>query len=164
MSNEAPPVRGKRRDRLIRERVHDPYKARLKLTEPSVCPQCKAVFRKGRWQWEDPPPDANQEVCQACHRTNDGYPAGEVSIGGDFFRTHRKEIINLARNLEAQEKGGHPLNRIMEIEEHSDRCVVRTTDIHLPRRIGAALSQAYDGELGLHYEEESYFIRVTWER
>lgn len=164
MSNKSPPVTKMRRDRLIRERVHDPYKTRLKLTEPTVCPQCRAVFRKGRWLWEVPPLGANEELCQACHRTNDRYPAGEVSIGGDFFRAHKAEIINLARNLEVLEKGEHPLNRIMEIEEHPDRCIVRTTDIHLPRRIGAALSQAYDGELNFHYEEGSYFIRVAWER
>ena len=32
--------RAARGDRLIREHVHDPYKTRLKLTEPTVCPQC----------------------------------------------------------------------------------------------------------------------------
>ena len=28
---------GRRGDRLIRERVHDPYKTRLKLKDPAVC-------------------------------------------------------------------------------------------------------------------------------
>jgi hypothetical protein len=38
-----------RRDRLIHEHVHDPYKTRLQLPEPTVCPQCGAVFHEGRW-------------------------------------------------------------------------------------------------------------------
>ena len=47
-----------RKDRLIREQIHDPYKTRLKLAEPTVCSQCGAVFLKGRWQWA-PRPAAN---------------------------------------------------------------------------------------------------------
>src|SRR5690349_4580543 len=38
-----------RRDKMFEERVHDPYKARHKIAEPSVCSQCGAVFHEGRW-------------------------------------------------------------------------------------------------------------------
>ena len=30
---------------------HDPYQAREKLSEPSVCRDCGAVYHQGRWQW-----------------------------------------------------------------------------------------------------------------
>ncbi|MDF2781538.1 MAG: ATPase, partial [Geminicoccaceae bacterium] len=40
----------------------------------------------------------------------------------------------------------------MDIEERDGALVVRTTDIHLPRRIGEALHHAYRGELDFHYE------------
>ncbi|MDP6980799.1 MAG: hypothetical protein QF570_19725 [Myxococcota bacterium] len=39
-----------RRDRLIQEHRHDPYQARAKLKEPSVCSGCQAAFHNGRWQ------------------------------------------------------------------------------------------------------------------
>ena len=39
-----------RRDRLPLETVMDSYKARGKLSEPTVCPECGAVFRSGRWR------------------------------------------------------------------------------------------------------------------
>ena len=52
----------------------------------------------------------------------------------------------------------------MAIEEQGDAIVVRTTDIHLPRRIGEALQHAYHGELDFRYEEETYFLRVHWTR
>src|SRR5512134_3712615 len=42
MSERDVPQPPQRRDRLIHERVHDPYKTRLKLVDPSVCPQCGA--------------------------------------------------------------------------------------------------------------------------
>jgi hypothetical protein len=158
------PRREPRRDRLIREHVHDPYKTRLKLPEPTVCPRCGAVFHEGRWRWAPRPAEAHEQLCQACHRINDGYPAGEVTIAGAFARAHRDEILHLARHQEEQEKAEHPLHRIMGIEDTDDGVVVRTTDIHLPRRIGEALRHAYHGELTFHYDEESYAIRVHWTR
>lgn len=36
-----------RHDNLFQEHVHDAYKARTKPHEPTVCPQCGAVFMKG---------------------------------------------------------------------------------------------------------------------
>lgn len=157
-------VRSPRRDRLIRERVHDPYKMRRKLPEPTVCPQCQAVYRDGRWEWGDRPADAHEELCQACHRINDKYPAGELTLKGDFLRRHRLEVEHLARNEERLENGEHPLNRIMAIEDRGEDLLITTTDIHLPRRIGDALHRAYEGELDYHYDEESHFIRVSWRR
>lgn len=153
-----------RRDRLIREHVHDPYKTRLKLPEPTICPQCGAVFHEGRWHWASRPEGAHEELCQACHRSNDRYPAGEVKIGGGFVARHRAEIVHLARHQEEQEKAEHPLHRIMSIDDDDGSLMVRTTDIHLPRRIGEALRHAYHGELDFHYDEETYFLRVRWTR
>ena len=152
-----------RKDRRIQERVHDPYKQTRKPLEPSVCPMCKAVFKGGRWQWlESWPAEAHQEICQACQRIRDNYPAGLVTLKGEFARTNRAEVLNLARNQEEQECALHPLHRIIKIEERADEVVVTTTDIHLPKRIGEALHRAYKGRLDLYYEKESCFIRVNW--
>lgn len=155
-----------RRDRLIRERVHDPYKTRLKLSDPTVCPQCNAVYRGDRWTWEKLMPDEHphEEVCQACHRINDKYPAGEVRLRGGFVQSHRDEIINLARNTQTAETEEHPLHRIIGISEDGGTVLITTTDIHLPRRIGQALYNAWEGELDFHYDAEGYFIRVDWSR
>jgi hypothetical protein len=164
MKHQGEIPRQPRRDRLIREHVHDPYKTRLKLREPTVCPQCGAVFHEGRWHWAPRPSPVLEELCQACHRINDRSPAGELTISGDFAMRHKHEILHLARHQEEQEKSEHPLHRIIDIEELDGAIVVRTTDIHLPRRIGAALRHAYHGELAFHYEEEAYFIRIWWTR
>ncbi len=158
------PGTGRRGDRLIRERVHDPYKTRLKLPDPTVCPRCGAVFHKGRWTWEAAPSGANEELCQACRRVNDGYPASVVTLRGAFLKEHRAEILNLVRNQEKLEKSARPLHRIMAIEEKGEEIEITTTDIHLPRRIGQALHSAYEGEFDFHYDEEGYFIRVNWTR
>lgn len=146
---------GRRRwGRAQRDRILDPYKRTGKMHEPVVCPQCGAVFHQGRWQWAARPEGAVETLCQACHRVNDRYPAGIVTLTGPFIAAHKDEMILLARGQEKAERPEHPLNRIMGVEaEAPDRLVISTTDIHLPRRIGKALTHAYHGTLTEHFDE-----------
>jgi hypothetical protein len=53
------------------DHILDPYKRVHKLHEPTVCPQCGAVYHEARWHWAPRPVDAHEELCQACHRIND---------------------------------------------------------------------------------------------
>ena len=155
-----------RQDRLIKERVHDPYMARSKPTEPSVCPECGVVFSAGRWQWlPEVPENAHQEMCPACHRIHDNVPAGLLSLSGGFFNEHRDEIMNLTHNKVEEQKKQHPMKRIMGIEEAEEGGVVISfTDTHLPVGVGEAIEHAYEGELDIHYTEEAGLVRVYWKR
>jgi NMD protein affecting ribosome stability and mRNA decay len=153
-----------RRDRLVQNERHDAYKAKHKLPEPTVCPNCGAVFHAGRWQWLDRPAQAHEEMCPACHRIHDAYPAGFVTAGGPFFMEHREELLHLVKNEEARAKAEHPLKRIMNVEEQDDGILITTTDIHLARGIGEALHHAYQGELEYHYNEQENLLRVVWQR
>ena len=145
---------------------HDPYRRPAKLHEPSVCSQCGAVYKKGRWTWAPAPPDAEEVICQTCHRINDRYPAGVVMLTGKYLQNaqHRSELLNLIRSQERTESAEHPHNRIIEIQDEPEHITVTTTDIHLPRRIGEAIRAANGGELSLAFEEDGYFVRITWER
>jgi hypothetical protein len=147
------------------DHIIDPYMLRRKLPGPTRCPVCGAVYDAGRWQWTDwPPADAHEELCTACRRIEDKYPAGIVRLKG-LSPADRSEALSLARHQEEAEKGDHPMNRIMAIEEEEpDWLVITTTDIHLPRRIGEAVRRAFKGDLTIHYDEANYFIRVEWER
>ena len=151
-----------RHDGIFEERVHDAYKAQRKLAEPSVCSQCGAVFQQGRWQWLIAPGNAHHAICPACHRINDDFPAGFLTLSGDFFQSHRAEVMHLVRNHEKRERAEHPLNRIMAVEDKDGRTLVTTTDIHLARGIGEALHHAYHGELEFHYNPEQDLLRVSW--
>lgn len=153
-----------RRDRLIQAFRHDTYKSKAKLPEPTVCSQCGAVFHKGRWQWAEAPAKAHVELCPACHRIHDEFPAGYVTLSGMFLKEHREELLHLAKNEEAKAKSEHPLERIIGIQEGDDRMVITTTDIHLARGIGEALYHAYKGELEFHYNQQENLLRVVWER
>ncbi|HUW51264.1 MAG TPA: BCAM0308 family protein [Sulfuricella sp.] len=153
-----------RHDRLIQEYRHDTYKSRLKLPEPTACPQCGAVFHDGRWQWAPRPAQAHEEMCPACHRIHDEFPAGFVTVGGAFFREHRDELLHLVKNEEARAKAEHALERIIKIEEQDDGVMITTTGTHLARGIGEALHHAYQGELEFHYNPDENLLRVHWAR
>lgn len=156
--------RQRRQDRRIHELVHDPYKSKSKLPDPTVCPPCGAVFHAGRWTWMARPAKAHGALCPACRRMRDKYPAGFLTLKGQFLQEHREEILNLARHEEQKAKVEHPLQRIMDIQEQEDGILLTTTDAHLVRGIGEAVQRAYQGELDFHYGEESSILRVSWTR
>ncbi len=153
-----------RHDRLLQEFRHDPYQARQKLHEPAVCPECGAVFHDGRWQWTVRPAQAQEELCPACHRIRDEFPAGFVTLHGPFLTEHREELLNLVNNEAARARAEHPLKRIMKIEAQDDGLLITTTDIHLARGIGEALHHAFRGELEFHYNRQDNLLRVAWQR
>ncbi|MCA1972830.1 MAG: hypothetical protein LDL44_08310 [Caenispirillum sp.] len=165
MTSVTDPPPPERRDREIQERVHDPYRMRAKAEGPAVCPQCGVVYEAGLWQWKKaPPPGAGELLCPACQRIRDALPAGEIAVHGSFAAKHRNDIDALIRDVERVEKEEHPLNRIMEQQWTGARLKVTTTDIHLARRIGSALYDAYRGTLRYRYPAEEYFLRVDWSR
>jgi len=143
----------------------DPYRATAKPPEGTACPKCHASFMNGRWTWEPAAKDAYEMVCPACHRINDQFPAGYVTIRGEFFKEHRDEIIHLIENHEKKEKAARPLQRIMGIAATRDGATeVSTTDSHLARGIAEALHDAYKGELKLRYSRDENLLRASWKR
>jgi NMD protein affecting ribosome stability and mRNA decay len=166
-SNLSPPrPRTSRRisGRAQQDHILDPYQRQQKLNEGTVCPECRAVYHQGRWQWVARFEGVGEELCPACRRIKDEFPAGMVTLRGGFAREHKEEMIHLARHQEEAEKKEHPLNRIMSIEEDAEGIVINTTDIHLPRRIGEAVKRAFHGEIEDRFEKDGYFVRVHWTR
>lgn len=152
-------------------RIHDrgtkdPYRAPGHYAEPTVCTSCGALYHKGRWSWDDIPAETHEDSCPACLRISNDDPAGLLELSGDFFADHREEIMNLVRKTAALELRDHPLERLMEpqtLENRGEGILLRTTGMHLARRIGSALHKACQGQLETNYENEER-LRVRWTR
>lgn len=142
----------------------EPYPKTAKPPSPAVCPTCKAVFADGRWSWDRRPQDPYEQQCPACQRIHDKFPAGYVTIKGQFLANHRDEIIALITSKEDREKAEHPLHRIMAIEDVHGGIQVTTTDSYLARGIGEALQEAYNGDLKLRYSRDENLLRAIWKR
>lgn len=149
---------------MYEERVKDPYRTREKWQEPSVCPDCSAIYHKGHWQWGAAPQGAHKHRCPACARIHDRVPAGFLTIEGPFFAQHKDEILHAVRNHETAEKARHALERIMGIEEDENGTTVQFTGVHLARATGEALHSAYKGDLHIDFSDEDGQIRVRWSR
>ncbi len=149
----------------LRDPKHDdPYRATSKPPEPTRCPNCGASFVAGRWSWNTAPDDAFEQLCPACQRIEDHFPAGYVMIKGEFLGEHRDEIVALITAKEKKEKAERPLQRVMAIEDVRGGIQVTTTDPHLARGIGEALYDAYKGDLKLRYSRDENLLRATWKR
>jgi hypothetical protein len=165
-SDSAIPFRP-RRDAGVASRAieEDPYRAAMKPPEPTRCPQCHASFVEGRWSWNDAPEDSHVQMCPACQRIQDHFPAGYVTIKGAFLKDHRDDIIGVITAKEKREKAERPLQRIMGIEETREgHLQVTTTDSHLARGIAEALHDAYKGDLKVRYSRDENLVRAVWSR
>ena len=156
--------RSSRREQLQDDPRHDSYKAKGKLPDPTRCPSCGAAFHNGRWTWSAAPAGAREQLCPACLRARDGFPAGYVTLGGEYFAGHRGEILNLVRNCEAAEKLEHPMQRIIAVADEGDGVVVTTTDAHLARRIAERVHDACKGSLAVRYSRQENLLRASWRR
>lgn len=149
----------------------DIYSYNIHLSDPSICQRCHAVWKKGKWsleeglraevqKWEKP----KSVTCPACRRILDDYPAGILTLKGDYLQGHKEDILQTIRNEEANSKQKNPLERIIKIEEGKDGISITTTDSKLARRIGKVVHKANGGELKIKFSHRDELVRVHWER
>jgi NMD protein affecting ribosome stability and mRNA decay len=148
----------------IEEKVHDAYQPLKKPKEPVVCPDCHAVYSDGRWQWMATPADAAALPCPSCQRIHDRFPAGYLELGGDYFTEHKDEILNLVRNDAEHALREHPLQKIVEIEDHGTEVSITTAELHLARKLGETVQHAHKGDLDVRYSPDQTQVRMKWRR
>ena len=87
-----------------------------------------------------------------------------MTLSGSFLEEHKEPILRLIDNEARRAKAEHPLERIMDIRTEDGKLIVRTTDLHLAKRLGDAVHSAYQGDLETKYSRDEYLVRVYWSR
>ena len=144
------------------ESMQDAYKTQSDLPEPSVCPQCSAIYQQGHWLWGKTPAGAHAATCPACRRKKDHSPAGFLTLRGGFLWEHRGEVMDLVNQVEKRERAEHPLKCIMSIEEMENAILVTTTDIALAKAIAESIQSVYKGSLRQHFNADQKLLRIEW--
>jgi hypothetical protein len=117
-----------------------------KLRGPACCPDCGAIYRRGRWRWEAVPAAPRAELCPACRSVRARQPQAGVTLRGKFLAAHRDEILARVRACERAENRTHPLQRIVAVSGAGRELRIGTTDVHLARRIESALRRVCKDE------------------
>jgi hypothetical protein len=154
-------ARGWRRGRGVGGKRIDAYHWTVKPAGSARCPDCGAVWKRGRWTWAAAATVSTRRECPACRRVRDCFPAGWIRLEGSF-REDETEILGMIRNIESAEKADHPLERLMEISDHPWGILVTTTGIHLARRIAEALRRRWHEGVEIDYVVSQDLVRVTW--
>lgn len=155
------PVQGHHRDSIVTETSEDAYRHNAKYAR-CTCPECGAFYQEGRWTWKKADDPGESQICPACARIRDAYPAGFLALHIQPHAAQRKELLELVANEAEAERGEHPLNRVMSTEDRGTEIMISTTDNHLPRRIGKAIEHAFGGKLQVRQEPGAPVVHVTW--
>ncbi|MFM1872440.1 MAG: hypothetical protein RL398_1862 [Planctomycetota bacterium] len=126
---------------------------------PAVCRDCGATEFKGRWSWQEGPPDLPKVLCPACERIRDGVAAHVLVLEGDLGPWW-EEVSGILAHVERQERAEHPLERLMPLQIERTRILLPTTGLHLARRATAALVRRFRRHLRLTFDDRS--TKIEW--
>ncbi len=151
------------------ETTDDPYAMKSAPAGEAICPKCKAVFKDKRWFLDDELYEELKEIdtvpqiiCPACRKAIDKYAMGYLYLSGEFWETHKDDIMRLINNEVERARGLNPLHQIIDIYEEDGRTVIETTTDQLAQRLGRAIYKAYKGDLEFRWSKGNKLVRVYW--
>lgn len=100
----------------------------------------------------------------ALRRVDDDFPAGFVSIEGEFFERHRVELMHLVQTCANRAAADHPLRRLMRCSYTPEGVLLTTSDTDLARQIGNELRDTFGGTVSFSCESDQEMLRVDWAR
>lgn len=150
-----------------RSRKMQPVEAATgRLSEPSACERCGAIFARRRWRRE---PRATHTllarvswtVCPACEQVRKQEYFGRVLIRGtppEGEIALRRRIRNIVRYAQFTQ----PARRIVSIEREGDVLEVLTTSQKLAHRIVHELKKVFRGRASYRWADDRSLI-ATWQ-
>jgi len=153
------------------ETTEDPYAMKEAPAGEAVCPRCKSVFKDKRWFMDEELAEELLEaenvpklLCPGCRKALESYAMGYLYISGEFWKTHRDDIMRLINNEVEKARGLNPLHQIINIVDDGETTIIETTTDHLAQRLCRALYRAYKGDLEFRWSKGDKLVRVYWKR
>ncbi|MCS7200380.1 MAG: BCAM0308 family protein [Caldimicrobium sp.] len=153
------------------ETQEDPYAITHAPTGEAVCPKCKSVFKDKRWFIDQEIAEELLEaenvpklLCPGCRKVLERYAMGYLYLTGNFWKTHKEDIMKLIQNEYEKARGLNPLHQIISMYDDGDTTVIETTTDHLAERFGRAIYKAYKGDLEFKWSKGEKLVRVYWKR
>ncbi|HUL72183.1 MAG TPA: hypothetical protein VLT86_03730 [Vicinamibacterales bacterium] len=136
-----------------------------------ICPECGAVYAKGRWTTASDPRTrrlaavAGRRLCRACQMADRHQTRGYLSLRGGFLAKHEPEIEVLLENEAARAAEDNPLGRILDWDRSIPGVLtVSTSTEHLVERLGRAVHRAFGGEIDYGFSHANKFAHAYWVR
>ena len=149
---------------------NDAYLNQAEPKDRSYCRKCEAIYHNKHWYFDADEVlrlrsnGSHPVLCPACHKIEDHFATGLVTLRGGFLKNHRDEILNLIRNEEKKAMGLNPLERIIDIDPKGETWKVTTTHEKLAQRIGKKLHRAFNGTVAYQWSRGEKMARVEWSR
>jgi hypothetical protein len=141
---------------------------RGRLSEPSVCERCGALF-SGR-VWRKPATGspallarAHWTRCPACVQTSRDEYLGRILLRGRYLETHVGELTARIRNVVAHASAIQPERRMVSFAAQGPALEVLTTSQKLAHRIAHELKKAFGGRTTYAWADDGV-LTATWEK
>jgi hypothetical protein len=139
-----------------------------RLTEPTVCERCGAIFSNRAWRRRRGVTGALLDraawtQCPACKQTRGGEYWGRVVVRGSFALANESAIRQRIQNVAAQAESTQPEHRLVSVEREGDVLDVLTTSQKVAHRIVHELKKAFRGRASYKWSDDGSLFAV-WER
>jgi NMD protein affecting ribosome stability and mRNA decay len=139
-----------------------------RLSEPSACERCGAIFSSRVWRRPGKVTAALLEraewvTCPACEQAKAATGFGRIVVRGRYAATHDAAIRRRIANVAARAAVTQPERQLSSVERTGDVLEVLTTSQKLAHRIVRELKKAFGGRASYAWSDDGTLF-ATWQR
>lgn len=140
----------------------------LKAKVIYLCPHSRKIFFKNKWI-KDSVTDVytvrtEMAICDQYLKKakENGYFIGSLEIFDKHLKERKNEIIDMAKNVEAELENRMPFEVIIDISEKNDILYIFTNTTRLAVEIARAIRHEWHGAIQYEWFERNQFVRAKW--
>ena len=142
---------------------------KVRLTDPTVCERCGAVYTRRTWRRDHKVTDALLRgaawaVCPACALASREEYFGRVVLRGAYAAAHEADIRRRILNVAERAQFTQPERRVVSVDHAGDVLEVLTTSQKLAHRIARELKKAFGGRTSYAWSDRDGSLNAIWQR